>query len=94
MLSPVPAGPMHCCYPFMAQGIGSGNNVFITPFTFIATAEVISLLGAIPVFVDIAPQTFNIDPVKLKLAVRAVKEQNPDLYPLPQNLFPAAILMQ
>ena len=94
MLSPVPAGPMHSCYPFMAQGIGSGNNVFITPFTLIATAEVISLLGAIPVFVDIAPQTFNIDPVKLKLAVRAVKEQNPDLYPLPQNLFPAAILMQ
>jgi UDP-2-acetamido-2-deoxy-ribo-hexuluronate aminotransferase len=53
----------------MALGIGPGDAVFTTPFTFIATAEVISLLGATPVFVDIDPVTFNIDPEKLEEAV-------------------------
>lgn len=55
--------------PLMAWGIGSGDNVFTTPFTFIATAEVISLLGATPVFVDIDPDTYNIDPQKLEEAI-------------------------
>ena len=49
----------------MAHQIAPGDAVFTSPFTFIATAEVIRLLGATPVFVDIDPQTFNIDPVKL-----------------------------
>ena len=49
----------------MAYEIGPGDAVFTTPFTFIATGEVISLLGATPVFVDIDPQTFNMDPSKL-----------------------------
>jgi len=70
----------------MAYGVKPGDAIFTTPFTFIATAEVISLLGATPVFVDIDPKTFNIDPVKLKLAIKAVKSDDPSLYPLPKFL--------
>ena len=50
------------------QRVGPGDAVFTTPFTFIATAEVISVLGATPVFVDIDPETFNIDPEQLQEA--------------------------
>jgi len=52
--------------PLMTYEIGPGDAVFTTPFTFIATAEVIKLLGAVPVFVDIQEDTYNIDPVKLE----------------------------
>jgi len=69
----------------MAYQVGPGDAIFTSPFTFIATAEVISLLGATPVFVDIDPQTFNIDPVKLDLAVRAVKNNDLNIHPIPQN---------
>ncbi|MGA2526759.1 MAG: DegT/DnrJ/EryC1/StrS family aminotransferase [Smithellaceae bacterium] len=44
-----------------ACGVKAGDEVITTPFTFIATAEVIALLNAIPVFVDICPDTFNLD---------------------------------
>jgi dTDP-4-amino-4,6-dideoxygalactose transaminase len=67
----------------MAVGVGPGDAVFTSPFTFIATAEVISLLGATPVYVDIDPQTFNIDPAKLAQAVGALKENDSNLHPLP-----------
>lgn len=67
----------------MAYQVGPGDAIFTTPFTFIATAEVISILGATPVFVDIEPDTFNIDPAKLASAIRAVKDNDPTLHPLP-----------
>ncbi len=72
----------------MAWEIGPGDAVFTTPFTFIATAEVIRLLGATPVFVDIDPRSFNIDPQKLRLAVKAIKENDPTIYPLPSTKTP------
>ncbi len=57
----------------LALEIGPGDAVFTSPFTFFATAEVVGLLGATPVFVDIDPLTFNIDPTKLAAAVERVK---------------------
>ncbi len=55
----------------MAHDVGPGDLVFTTPFTFMASAEVVSLLGATPVFVDIDPRTFNLDPEALAAAVGA-----------------------
>ena len=69
----------------MALEIGPGDAVFTTPFTFVATAEVISLLGATPVFVDIDPVTFNLDPAQLERAVAAVEKNDPAIYPLPKR---------
>ncbi|APG26646.1 aminotransferase DegT [Syntrophotalea acetylenivorans] len=60
----------------MAYGVGPGDAVFTTPFTFVATAEVISLLGATPVFVDIDPQTFNICPKSLEQAIAKARAEN------------------
>jgi len=56
--------------PLMAWGIGPGDAVFTTPFTYVATAEVIALLGATPVFVDVYDSTFNINCEKLEIAIQ------------------------
>jgi dTDP-4-amino-4,6-dideoxygalactose transaminase len=75
--------------PLMAWGIGAGDVVFTTPFTFIATAEVVALLGATVVFVDVDPDTFNISPEKLEEAIINIRT-NSDLNPrliIPVDLF-------
>ena len=69
----------------MADGVGPGDAIITTPFTFIATAEVISLLGAIPVFVDIDPATFNLDPNHVERAIQALNG-NSGGYPLPRKM--------
>ncbi|MGQ9750717.1 DegT/DnrJ/EryC1/StrS family aminotransferase [Desulfosoma sp.] len=69
----------------MAWGIQRGDAVFTTPFTFIATAEVIALLGATPVFVDIDKETFNLDPAQLACAIEAVLAKDRRKYPLPMS---------
>lgn len=61
--------------PLMAWGVGPGDAVFCPSFTFAATAEVMPLVGASPVFVDVLPDTYNLDPAKLDAAIAAVKAQ-------------------
>ena len=56
--------------PLMANGIGPGDAVITSPFTYIATAEVIALLGAEPIFVDIYETTYNLNPHGIEDAIK------------------------
>ncbi|HEB4995607.1 TPA: DegT/DnrJ/EryC1/StrS family aminotransferase [Aeromonas hydrophila subsp. hydrophila] len=53
----------------MAIGIGPGDEVITPGFTYIATAETVALLGAKPIYVDVCPKTYNLDPSKLEAAI-------------------------
>jgi dTDP-4-amino-4,6-dideoxygalactose transaminase len=70
--------------PLMAWGVKEGDAVFCPSFTFVATAEVIALVGASPVFVDVLPDTYNMDPASLEAAILAVKARG--------ELRPAAVI--
>jgi dTDP-4-amino-4,6-dideoxygalactose transaminase len=61
--------------PLLASGIGPGDAVFVPSFTFAATAEVVALAKAEPVFVDVDPDTYNMDPTSLEAAIAAVKKE-------------------
>lgn len=58
----------------MALGVGPGDGIIVPPFTFVATAEVVNLLGATPVFVDVDKDTFNIDPAALERTIEEVNK--------------------
>jgi len=61
--------------PLMAWGVGRGDAVFCPSFTFAATPEVVPWVDATPVFVDVLPDTYNLDPAKLDAAIAAVKAE-------------------
>lgn len=61
--------------PLMAWGVGRGDAVFVPSFTFAATAEIVPWFDAEPVFVDVEPDTYNMDPVKLRAAVEAIRAE-------------------
>ena len=79
------AGAAHCVtvssgtdalqIAMMAEGIGRGHAVFLPAFTYTATAEVPLLLGATPVFVDVDPRTFQIDPDDLRRRIASVEAE-------------------
>jgi UDP-2-acetamido-2-deoxy-ribo-hexuluronate aminotransferase len=61
--------------PLMALDVGPGDAVFVPSFTFTATVEVVILLGARPVYVDVDERTFNIDPAHLEAQIAAVRAE-------------------
>jgi len=61
--------------PLMAWGVSEGDAVFCPSFTFAATPEVVPWVDATPVFVDVLPDTYNLDPAKLEAAIAAVKAE-------------------
>jgi UDP-2-acetamido-2-deoxy-ribo-hexuluronate aminotransferase len=80
--------------PLMAYGVGPGDAIFTTPFTFIATAEVIQLLGATPIFADIDPKTFNIDPGALAEAITSLGKNPKTAHLKPKGIIPVDLFGQ
>ena len=88
------AGTRHCVscasgtdalvMALMAKGVGPGDAVFTVPFTFMASAEAICTVGATPIFVDVDPATFNIDPAALSRAIEALAKGDSSIHPLPR----------
>lgn len=88
------AGTKHCVscasgtdalvMALMAKGVGPGDAVFTVPFTFMASAEAICTVGATPIFVDVDPATFNIDPAALSRAIEALATRDPSIHSLPR----------
>ena len=64
----------------MAWGIGQGDAVFVPDFTYFASGEIVAYEGATPIFVDVCPDTYNIDPEKLEKAI--IKAKNEGKYNL------------
>lgn len=60
--------------PLWAWGVGEGDAVFCPSFTFAATAEIVPWVQATPVFVDVLPDTYNLDPASLEAAIAGVKK--------------------
>ena len=59
----------------MAWGVKPGDAVFVSSFTFVASAECVALLGATPIFIDSDPHTYNMDPNDLQRAIDEVKKE-------------------
>jgi dTDP-4-amino-4,6-dideoxygalactose transaminase len=80
----------------LAAGIGPGDEVITSPFTFIATAEAICYAGATPVFTDIDPKTFNIDPELIEAAItpRTKAIMPVHLFGQPADLSPISALCE
>src|SRR5690606_24403040 len=76
----------------MAKGVGPGDAVLTTAFTFTATAEAASLLGAVPVFVDIHPRTFNLDPEALERTLAGMQAGRNPAPGIPRGLRPRAVI--
>ena len=68
----------------MAKGVGPGDAVFTVPFTFMASAEAIATVGATPIFVDVAADSFNMDPAALDRAIKALAAADSSIHPLPR----------
>jgi len=96
------AGARHCIacasgtdallLALLAHGIGPGDAVLTTPFTFMATAEVIGLVGATPVFVDVDPATYNLDPGALAATLDDLAAGRRPAPGLPAGLRPRAVI--
>ncbi|MDX9745680.1 MAG: DegT/DnrJ/EryC1/StrS family aminotransferase [Syntrophales bacterium] len=67
----------------MSRGVGPGDAIFTTPFHDTTAVSAIRLLGATPIFVDIDPSTFNLDPEQLAQAIDALIKKDASIYPLP-----------